>query len=238
MDIKLVTWDVDGTLFSYKSLAAALIRLSPKRVRERGLVSLLKDMVQVSRFHRAVEGQRKATVVVEDELRRFAAIEAEQKDALSVALGTIRPADQVLEMLRHFQREGIIQVALSDFECGYKVEALGVASFFAKTYSCRSLGFWKPSPVPFDRVERDFGISPRQHLHIGDRLNADGLACVRTGCSFVQIQHVEAKMLGQVYANTDSAGLRRLERASRPDRSRSCPGETSVDVVPADRKHS
>jgi FMN phosphatase YigB (HAD superfamily) len=238
VDIKLVTWDVDGTLFSFRQLAAELIRLSPKRIGRIGLMTLAKELSQVWRFHRIVERQRRTAVVVEEELRPFHRIEAEENYAMEVALRSLQPSDNVLGLLRYFKKAGVLQVALSDFDCGYKIEALGLSHFFARTYSCRSFGYWKPSPIPFDRVEQEFGISPRHHVHIGDRLKTDGLASARTGCGFVPIQQVEAKMLEDLYADIDSAGLRRPERTGRPDRGRGCASQAAADAVPADWKHS
>ena len=188
--IRLVSWDVDGTLFSYSRLFIALLRLSPRKLERRGLIGMASQMRDVSRFHQKVEAQRRCddSRVDIEELRSFASIQVEEKAALEAALRIVEPRAAVLEVLKAFRIQGVPQVVLSDFECEYKLKALGLTGYFVRTYSCHALGYWKPSPLPFEHVQRDFGIQPDEHLHIGDRNNADGWGCARNGCSFVNVR--------------------------------------------------
>ncbi|HEX4997651.1 MAG TPA: HAD family hydrolase, partial [Terriglobia bacterium] len=71
-----------------------------------------------------------------------------------------------------------------------KLKCLGIARYFAGAYSCRRLGFWKPSPFPLAAVQRDFGVRPAEHLHIGDRVDTDGEACAANGCYFMPIDRL------------------------------------------------
>jgi FMN phosphatase YigB (HAD superfamily) len=176
--IKLVSWDVDGTLFSYRQLAWTLIRLAP--------VSewTWRELRQTFRFHRLVEAQRRScnSRVCEEDLVIYASTCAREKQVMRAALSRMRPPENVQRTLEGFQRAGITQVALSDFECNYKVRALGIHRYFTKTFSCREFGFWKPSPIPLSEVQTEFGVRPGEHLHIGDRDAADGQACIKNGC--------------------------------------------------------
>jgi HAD superfamily hydrolase (TIGR01549 family) len=151
------------------------------------MASQIRD---VCRFHQKVEAQRRCndSRVDIEELRSFESIRAEEKTALDLALRITQPRSAVLEMLKALRAEGVPQVALSDFDCEYKLKALGLTGYFARTYSCHRLGYWKPSPLPFAHVQRDFGIQPDEHLHIGDRNNADGGGSVRNGCRFVNVR--------------------------------------------------
>jgi FMN phosphatase YigB (HAD superfamily) len=79
---------------------------------------------------------------------------------------------------------------LSDFECASKTKRLRLDRHLVRTYSCESLGFWKPSPVPLARIQQDFGVRPDEHLHIGDRADADGAACAANGCRFMPIDRL------------------------------------------------
>jgi FMN phosphatase YigB (HAD superfamily) len=182
--IKLVSWDVDGTLFSYQRLAVTLLRLAPLKWRETGLIESCRHLRETWDFHALVEKQRRQadSRVCEEQLLPYTTTYAREKHAMQLALARMAPPANVRQALESFDRAGIVQVALSDFECDYKLRALGIERYFARTYSCREFGFWKPSPIPLARVQADLGVRPQEHLHIGDRDDADGLACLENGC--------------------------------------------------------
>jgi len=184
--IRLVSWDVDGTLFSYWRLGFELMKSSFRNVHTR---SWIKNFHEILDFHRSVEAQRRNSDcgVIQTELQRFAQAQAREKQALEKALRKIAPRRHVVALIESFAASATIQVALSDFECDYKLDALDLSRYFAKTYSCEQIGFWKPSPIPLAQIQSDFGIRPEQHLHIGDRQATDGEACSRNGCQFLPI---------------------------------------------------
>jgi FMN phosphatase YigB (HAD superfamily) len=189
--IKLVSWDVDGTLFSYKRLVSKLLSNAFKSVHIAGWSSTVKNLREVFEFHRIVERQRLNDSKVDlTNLMRFNAIQEHEKEALKVALSGLLPRSNVINLIHKFTLHGIRQVALSDFECEYKLEALGIRNHFEKAYSCQEIGFWKPSPIPLSKVQDDFGALPEQHLHIGDRSSTDGLACERNGCQFLHVNRI------------------------------------------------
>lgn len=128
----------------------------------------------------------------------IASVRISEREALEAALSIMRPSAHVLELLDRFRNAGVTRVALSDFECDYKLKAIGISRYFAAKYSCEQFGFWKPSPIALKRVQMDFEIRPGEHLHIGDRLDADGEACVRNGCHFILIGWLN-RSVGAVY---------------------------------------
>jgi FMN phosphatase YigB (HAD superfamily) len=190
--IRLVSWDVDGTLFSYLRAMAVIIPPVLHRAARTGWAQTAQEIHDAIVFHRTVERQRRTpdSIVVEPELERFRTIVEVENTMLDSALRIMHPRSRALSLLRRFSAAGVTQVALSDFECEHKLMALGLHKEFAAAYSCRSLGFWKPSTIPLTRIQRDFGVLPSQHLHIGDRLDTDGAACARNGCRFELIDRV------------------------------------------------
>ena len=124
-------------------------------------------------------------MVVADEMERIRVPQLRERNLLDTILRRIPPRKRAVELIRRFAEAGIPQVALSDFECGYKLEALGLRRYFQKAYSCQDLGFWKPSPIPLSIIQKEFGSRPQEHLHIGDRRDADGEAALRNGCRFM-----------------------------------------------------
>lgn len=188
-NIRLVSWDVDGTLFSYTRLSIAIAPLMARAAMSSRWSSVARQVHDLWTFHRVVESQRRAleAKVITPQLDSFQEVYAAECQILETALRDVRPRKQALSLLQRFSAEGLPQVALSDFECDYKLEALGLRQHFAGTYSCRRFGFWKPSPVPLSGIQREFGVTPQHHLHIGDRPDTDGAACAGNGCHFMLI---------------------------------------------------
>jgi len=185
--IRVVSWDVDGTLFSFAHLARQLIRRTFDSAKLKGWIKTGRALRQLFQYYRIVEKQRcrpDCTVIL-SEFETLRETRIYEREALEFALRRIQPRPDALQLLQYCTNNGIIQVALSDFECDYKLEALGLSHHFQKAYSCREIGFWKPSPIPLMKIQKEFGIRPEQHLHIGDRLDTDGEACARNGCLFL-----------------------------------------------------
>jgi FMN phosphatase YigB (HAD superfamily) len=80
--------------------------------------------------------------------------------------------------------------ALSDYPAHAKLEALGIANRFSIVLSAfdRGIDAFKPSPRGFECAARAWGLSAREVLVVGDRLDADaggaaaaGMDCVVVG---------------------------------------------------------
>ena len=215
-DINLVSWDVDGTLFSFFDLALALSRNAPARLWTRGWADTLEALAGVRQFHRAVEFQRRRdrSRAVSAELSDYEEVRAEERAAIERALVRVRPRRHALGLLEQFRRAGVRQVAWSDFECGYKLRALNLESYFEDAYSSEVIGFWKPSPVSLARIQADFGVRPEHHLHIGDRMDTDGEASRRNGCSYLPIDASPRlwSILGLIGGMGPGATAKRRER--------------------------
>jgi FMN phosphatase YigB (HAD superfamily) len=190
--IRVVSWDVDGTLFSYWKVVAPMVCEVMGAGAAQGWGYVARQVDQVWQFHRTVEQQRRRrdSAVHTASLERFSDAVRWEREMLDRALVTIRPRRRATALMDHLAAAGVAQVALSDFECASKAQRLRLGHYFVQTYSCESLGFWKPSPVPLARIQQDFGITADEHLHIGDRLDADGAACAANGCRFLPIGRV------------------------------------------------
>ncbi|MCI0604382.1 HAD family hydrolase [bacterium] len=190
--IHLVSWDVDGTLFSYFRLVLELIHGIYQASHVNGWKNIGKRLWKTWEFHKMVEQQRGGmdSSVFLKQKEEAMQVQAWEKEAMQKALRRIRPRQDAMYLLERLSALGTIQVALSDFECQYKLESLGLSRHFRRAYSCQEIGFWKPSPVPLAKIQNDFGIRPEQHLHIGDRFDADGQACIRNGCHFLPVNQL------------------------------------------------
>ena len=191
-DIRLVSWDVDGTLYSFTRILRAIAKYRRSTFKDQGWMETGRKLVRMWKFQRTVEHQRRDSDcrVIGSDLERFSETRLQVREVLCRMLGEIRPQSGALDLLGRFARSGIPQVAWSDFNCRYKLDALGIACYFDGTYVSEDIGFWKPSPITLQKIQRDFGIHPENHLHIGDRWDTDGEACLRNGCRFMPIDRL------------------------------------------------
>lgn len=176
--VRLVTWDVDGTLYDAGRLRAALRRRA-LRLRNLGALWAVLATQRAVKAQRAGDGRVRADVAATG-LSRLEAQDAFLAEQLR-AIGARREALALLEAVR---AAGITQAALSDFPCRRKIAALGLDRYFEVRHDAASLGFWKPSPALFSEVERLHGVLPAEHLHVGDRDDTDGAGARAVGCAF------------------------------------------------------
>ena len=182
-EISAVSWDVDGTLYAVGRLRARLVAdalLAP--VRGRG-VGAIRDLMRLRALYRGAESARSAGRAWRLSDNDFEARLALERQWLGPALEKVGARPGTTELLRYFQGLGLKQVAVSDFECGYKLESLGVAEHFEAAYAAERIGALKPDPTVFHRVFDDLGIAPHRLLHIGDRPATDGVAARFAKCN-------------------------------------------------------
>jgi HAD superfamily hydrolase (TIGR01509 family) len=93
------------------------------------------------------------------------------------------------------------QVALSDYQAGHKLEALGLRNHFTAVYSGEDFGFLKPNPKLFQLIASEFKINTSSILHIGDRVDTDraaaeaaGSACLILGRDFQNFRALAMQM--------------------------------------------
>ncbi|MGA9520742.1 MAG: HAD family hydrolase [Myxococcaceae bacterium] len=182
--IDLVSWDVDGTLYPVRTLARWTRLVFLMRWRELGWTAAREEALRAKRHRRRVHRQRQGEAKVEWDPEY-----AGDAEALSVyvcgGLRWIKPAPGAIALMDRIAAAGITQVAISDFAAPQKLDAMGIRHRFAAAYSCEELGHWKPSPLPFQHVQRTHQISPEHHLHIGDREDLDGRAATAAGGRFL-----------------------------------------------------
>lgn len=179
--IRLVSWDVDGTLYSERVLRLALWRR----------VLSLRNLSEVSGLRatlREVNRQRGGDARVQSEHALTNAMRlAAQEEFLAEFLKRIPPRVEAVRLLEQAKAAGIPQVVLSDFPCERKLAALNLAAFFHSHAVGATSGFWKPSPTLFRQLQSQFSVAPAQHLHIGDRDDTDGAGARAAGCRFLRL---------------------------------------------------
>ncbi|MEK6283230.1 MAG: HAD family hydrolase [Acidobacteriota bacterium] len=183
--IKLVSWDIDGTLYSIRHMKSHLIRMFLRELgRGRG-VAARRELAALRRYGARINAARSAGGALAEfflmQNRREALLDMEKR-WYGPAIKKTGPRAGVTNVISFLAAREIPQVVLSDFEAGYKLDALGLAGRFASIYVGERLGFVKPSPTVFQRAAADFGISTASLLHIGDRAERDEAAARAAGC--------------------------------------------------------
>lgn len=195
--IRVVSWDVDGTLYSTRRAAwLAGIDAMGSTIRRRRL-DPLRELAELRELWRGVEQVRfdaENQVPVDAGSRRR---ELESR-WWAPAIRASRPRPGVGALLSHFQGRVRAQVILTDYEADYKLQGLGLAQYFDAVYVGERMGCFKPSPAPFARILEDFGLAPECLLHIGDRVDTDGAGAAATGCRSLVFRK-DFRSFGELY---------------------------------------
>jgi len=183
--LQAVTFDVDGTLYSIRSMIL------------RNLFSMLPLLGFFRELHKVRAGMRGESPV--DDFR------AEQALRLAERLGTTpeqaaRQVERVIDVhwMRAFKKvrpfKGVRQAIqslverklpvglISDYPLDQKLAGLGLADLpFVFSINTEDIGALKPHPAAFLEAARRLGIEPAGMLHIGDREDCDVSGALAAG---------------------------------------------------------
>ncbi len=182
--IRVVSWDVDGTLYSVQRMRWQLLFLLLKEMTPpRGLRSIreLKALRQIRMIMDRARTSDEALPAAVEQDHRKSLLEMEHH-WYGRAIQRIGPRPGVVDLRAFLAAQGLTQVILSVYYSYYKLESLELQDRFHSVYTGESLGFIKPSPRGLQRIARDLEIPPDHLLHIGDRAETDGAAARAAGC--------------------------------------------------------
>lgn len=197
--IKLVSWDVDGTLYSIGRMKWHLTRMFLSEVAGGRGLSAGKEFAALRRYRTRIRAARSSGGAVDESLLKndWREVRLEiVKRWFGPAIQKTGPRSGVANVISFLAARNVPQVVLSDYEAEYKLHSLGLAGRFASIYVGERLGFVKPSPVVFQRVAADFNISTTSLLHIGDRADRDDSGARAAGC--------QCLILGRDFRNFDT----------------------------------
>lgn len=181
--VKVVSWDLDGTLYALKPVVKAFRRrILRDLVRGRFWVTLragfslwrrLTTMRKV-RDRGGVEGLPKPASGTE--------VKRQMAHWHSAAVGDVGAQPGLVELLEAIAAEGKRQVVVTDYEAEGKLDALELPITFERVFEGEVLGAIKPSPQLFQVILKELDVAPSALLHIGDRDESDGAAARGAGC--------------------------------------------------------
>jgi FMN phosphatase YigB (HAD superfamily) len=184
-ELKVVTWDVDGTLYSLRRMKRfVLAKYLKETLKGRGV--LAHQQLTTLRQYREVINRVRTNGGALDEsvlgtLDSGLLTAATQRWYVE-AIAKTGPRSDVEKVLISFRSRGIPQVVFSDYEAESKLKALRLAEYFDGVYVGERLGFVKPHTAVLKRIAVDFSVPLESVLHIGDRIDRDEAAARAAGC--------------------------------------------------------
>ena len=193
-EIRLVVFDVDGTLYDQRRLRAVMAAeilatcvRSPRAVRDIRLVRqyrrCLEDAAADGGGLDAVASRTAlATGAAEDRVRAVAEEWLQHRPLRHLPRVGLPPARATVDALR---RAGVMTAAWSDYPVAEKLRALDVDVDFSVWSGDAGVGALKPHPAGLEEAMSRAGASAAQTLMVGDRAGRDGAAAAAVGVAFV-----------------------------------------------------
>lgn len=180
----VVSWDVDGTLYSLAAMATTVTWLTIKGVLSFDIRRIASDWRTLHQFRHQMDRVRsKGGTMPKNSHVSWQTRISIEKRWYGEAIRRVGLREGVRDAQSKIRDSGLLQIVVSDYHCSYKLEALGLENAFDHVYAGEELGYLKPSPALFGAVADELHVDPHQILHIGDRRERDGIAASGAGCS-------------------------------------------------------
>ena len=195
--VEVVSWDLDGTLYSLQPVVAAFRRRILSDLFKgqfwgtlRAGFSLWRRLstMRKVRDKGGIEGLPKPAETTH--------IKIKMADWHSAAVGDVGAQPGLIALLEAIDKSGKRQVVVTDYETEGKLDALKLPITFERIFEGEVLGAIKPSPELFKVILEELQVTPRALLHIGDRDESDGVAARGAGCQVL--------ILGKDFEDFDS----------------------------------
>lgn len=194
MPLNVYVFDLDDTLFSERHFALSGYRaVHDWQLPRLGLQNFLETAEQLyagadrsNLFNRALSalGHAADPATVSEMVRIF-------REHLPTSLTLHEDGKWILE---HLKARNKTMAVISD---GYyipqsnKVKVLNLEPYFKRIIYSDTLGgmsFWKPHPLPFQNIMKEFGGDPSQYVYIADNPIKDFIAPKSLGWQTIQIE--------------------------------------------------
>lgn len=199
MDVKLVIFDLDNTIWDFESNSrAALLELFDEMDREHRFTNNFdafhREYVQINyRYWSDYEKGKidKHTLRYGRFHEAFAAFGFSEPDAINrmadryIEISPLKTLvfDGAHETLAYLQNKYQLAVITNGFNevVSLKMANCRLEPYFGHVQTSEDAGFQKPHPAIFQLVLQKFGVDPQQALMIGDNLDTDIAGAKATG---------------------------------------------------------
>lgn len=196
MTVRLVVFDVDGTLYSQRVLRALMVGellvfliRHPLRFRD---VIIIREYRRVHETFHSNEFDNLDEALVAAVSARLSIGHQQIHEAVNEWLFR-RPLKylryvyfpEVKATINHLKKNGVMVTFLSDHYPGGKLQALGFKVEGAYYSTRPDLNCLKPNPNLLSKILSDFGVLPCECVVIGDRDDRDGELARGAGAHFI-----------------------------------------------------
>ncbi len=190
-EIKVVTFDVDGTLYDPAPVRWRYFLQNIGRGRALRVILRVREEMRQESFADgaaffSAQNERIAQrleISIDEAAKR---VEEKMHSNMCSILKKTGPRPDAKDSLKRIHDAGYALVSLSDWRTPDKLDALGLADLpWSAHIAADEVGALKPQPHAFAQAAQRLGVTPAQCLHIGDRLDTDGAGAKAAGCRFV-----------------------------------------------------
>ncbi|MFQ3621587.1 MAG: HAD family hydrolase [Spirochaetales bacterium] len=184
MKLKVVAFDVDGTLYPNSRMYFYSIPFG---------LSHAKELLAFGRVRKQLRSLRPIYNFYQVQAELFAGrlnIPTDKAAALiknlfytqwEEVILDIKPYPYIQEVLFHLKSLKLGLAVLSDFPIGNKLKYLGLDGIWDAAYSCEEIGYLKPNPEPFRVLLAHFAVQPHEVLYVGNNYTYDIEGAKRIG---------------------------------------------------------
>ncbi|MBI4875352.1 MAG: HAD family hydrolase [Acidobacteria bacterium] len=198
-ELEAILFDVDGTLYSQRSLRLRLLpRLAARSALDPRLLRVLRAHRRALESLRLAESSHPIPDRQFQLTARLAGVAEERVRAyveewfaaapLPLLKRCIRPG--LTELLEFARGRGIRLGVFSDYPAEAKLKALDVREFFEAVTSAEDpeVQAYKPDPKGLLATLARLGVVPERALYVGDRAEVDAEAAARAGMRFLLLR--------------------------------------------------
>ena len=212
--IRLVAFDVDGTLYRQRPLRLrmardmllhALSKRTFKTIAVLGAYRRIRERLgdeEVHDFEDVLVAETAAAAAISPDAVRAIVAEWIERGPLPYLAGCRYP--QLPELFAGLRRNGKVIGILSDYPAAAKLAALGLSVDHIVSAGDEGIGLLKPHPRGLEALMAAAGASAQATLLIGDRADRDGLVARRAGARAL-IRSSKAIEGWQTFAGFDDA---------------------------------
>ncbi|MDE2260516.1 MAG: HAD family hydrolase [Betaproteobacteria bacterium] len=189
--IKLVAFDVDGTLYNQHAMQLYMMRdlmVHTIATRSLNVLSVLRSYRRIRERMGGEETRNFEAVLVAETAKAVGCTEAIVRNIVADWMEK-RPLPYLArcmyqglpDLFAGLKRNGKTVAILSDYPAQEKLAAMGLAADHVICSGDKEVGYLKPHPRGFERLLQAANVRADQAVLIGNRPERDGLAALRVG---------------------------------------------------------